>query len=79
MGKHARLRSVGNQYVKSEVYKPNCKSVYQLNLQKRICAMQMNLGKRIIITIFINNGNDVVTKRTFLPDFQASNEKIAEG
>ena len=60
-----------DQYVKSEVYKPNCKSVYQLNLQKRICAMQMNLGKRIIITIFINNGNDVVTKRTFLPDFQA--------
>ena len=41
--------------------------------------MQMNLGKRIIITIFINNGNDVVTKRTFLPDFQAWNEKIAEG
>ena len=24
-----------NQYVKSEVYKPNCRSVYQLNLQKK--------------------------------------------
>ena len=24
-----------DQYVKSEVYKPNCKSVYQLNLQKK--------------------------------------------
>ena len=79
MGKHACLRSVGNQYVKSEVYKPNCKSVYQLDLEKSICAMQMNLGKRIIITIFINDGNDMVTKRTFLSDFQAWDEKIAEG
>ena len=27
-----------DQYVKSEVYKPNCKSVYQLNLQiKHLC------------------------------------------
>ena len=24
-----------DQYVKSEVYKPNCKSVYQLNLEKK--------------------------------------------
>ena len=24
-----------DQYAKSEVYKPNCKSVYQLNLQKK--------------------------------------------
>ena len=24
-----------DQYVKSEVYKPNCKSVYQLNLKKK--------------------------------------------
>ena len=24
-----------DQYVKSEVYKPNCKSVYQLNFQKK--------------------------------------------
>ena len=23
-----------DQYLKDEVYKPNCKSVYQLNLQK---------------------------------------------
>ena len=24
-----------DQYLKSEVYKPNCKSVYQLNLEKK--------------------------------------------
>ena len=24
-----------DQYLKSEVYKPNCKSVYQLNFQKK--------------------------------------------
>ena len=24
-----------DQYVKSEVYKPNCKSYYQLNLEKK--------------------------------------------
>ena len=24
-----------DQYLKSEVYKPNCKSAYQLNLQKK--------------------------------------------
>ena len=24
-----------DQYIKSEVYKPNCKSAYQLNLQKK--------------------------------------------
>ena len=29
-----------NHYVKSEVYKPSCKSVYQLNLQESsICVM----------------------------------------
>ena len=29
-----------DQYVKSEVYKPNCKSVYQLNLQKKhLCCV----------------------------------------
>ena len=27
--------ALDNQYVKSEVYKPNCKSVYQLHLQKK--------------------------------------------
>ena len=41
-----------DQYVKSEVYKPNCKSVYQLNLQNKHLCYVMNLGKRIIITIF---------------------------
>ena len=33
--KHACCAVMENQYVKSEVYKPNCKSVYQLNLQKK--------------------------------------------
>ena len=41
-----------DQYVKSEVYKPNCKSVYQLNLQNKHLCYVMNLGKWIIITIF---------------------------
>ena len=42
-----------DEYVKSKVYKPNCKSVYQLNLQKKsICVMYMNMGKRIIVAVF---------------------------
>ena len=28
-----------DQYVKSEVYKSNCKSVYQLNLQKKVFVL----------------------------------------
>ena len=28
-----------DQYVKSEVYKPDCKSLYKLNLKKSICVM----------------------------------------
>ena len=39
MEKHARCTPWEDQYVKSEVYKPNCKNVYQLNLQKSICVM----------------------------------------
>ena len=34
-----------DQYVKSEVYKPNCKSFYQLNLEKSICIMQVSAQK----------------------------------
>ena len=47
-----RCTALDDQYVKSEVYKPNCKSVYQLNLQNKHLCYVMNLGKRIIITIF---------------------------
>ena len=44
-----------NQYVKSEVYKPNCKSVYQLNLQKKyLCyvneSKETNYHYRLLLT-----------------------------
>ena len=43
-----------DQYVKSEVYKPNCKSVYQLNLQKKhLCYVnesgETNYGYRLLL------------------------------
>ena len=34
-----------DQYVKSEVYKPNCKSVYQLNLEKKHLCYVNESGK----------------------------------
>ena len=34
-----------DQYVKSEVYKPNCKSVYQLNLQKKHLCYVIEYGE----------------------------------
>ena len=37
--------ALADQYVKSDIYKPNCKSVYQLNRQKSVCVMYMNLGE----------------------------------
>ena len=44
-----------DQYVKSEVYKPNCKSVYQLNLQKKyLCYVneseETNYRYRLLLT-----------------------------
>ena len=44
-----------DQYVKSEVYKPNCKSAYQLNLQKKhFCYVnesgEMNYRYRLLLT-----------------------------
>ena len=44
-----------DQYVNSEVYKPNCKSVYQLNLQKKhLCYVnesgEMNYCYRLLLT-----------------------------
>ena len=34
-----------DQHVKSEVYKPNCKNVYQLNLQKKyLCYVNESGG-----------------------------------
>ena len=41
-----------DQYVKSEVYKPNCEIVCQLNLQKKHLCYVNESGKRIIVTIF---------------------------
>ena len=43
-----------DQYLKSEVYKPNCKSVYQLNLQKKhLCYVsesgETNYGYRLLL------------------------------
>ena len=44
-----------DQYVQSEVYKPNCKSVYQLNLQKNhLCyvneSVETNYRYRFLLT-----------------------------
>ena len=45
MEKHARCAPLEDQYVKSEVYKPNCKNVYQLNLQKKHLCYVNESGK----------------------------------
>ena len=61
-----------DQYVKSEVYKSNCKSVYQLNLQKKVFVLcNWIWGNKLLLPSFINNGNDTVMKQSFLPNFQA--------
>ena len=61
-----------DEYVKSKVYKPNCKSVYQLNLQKKAFALCIWIwGNELSLPSFINDGNDAVTKRSFPPNFQA--------
>ena len=60
-----------DQYVKSEVYKPNCKSVYQLNLQKKTFLLCKWIGgNELSLSSFINHGNNVVTKQAFPPNFQ---------
>ena len=43
-----------DQYLKGEVYKPNCKSVYELNLQKKkLCYVnlsgEMNYCYRLLL------------------------------
>ena len=69
--KHARLYSVGRS-VKSEVYKSNCKSIYQLNLQKNPFVLcKWIWGNELSLPSFINDGNDAATKRSFAPNFQA--------
>ena len=45
-------RALENQYVKSEVYKPSCKSVYQLNLQEKHLCYVNESGETIIVTVF---------------------------
>ena len=60
-----------DQYVKSEVYKQNCKSVYQLNLQKVFVLCKLIWGNELSLSSFINDENNVVMKRLFLPNFQA--------
>ena len=60
-----------DQYVKSEVYKQNCKSVYQLNLQKVFLLCKLIWGNELSLSSFINDKNNVVMKRLFLPNFQA--------
>ena len=49
-------------YVKSEVYKPNCKSVYQLNFQKKhLCYVNKSGETKLSLPPFIKDGNDAVT------------------
>ena len=64
-----------DQYVRCEVHKPNCKCLYQLNLQKKHLCYVNESGKtnyhyRLLLS-FINDGNDTVTKLSILPNFQA--------
>ena len=64
-----------DQYVKREVYKPNCKSVYQLNpvkfLKKAFVLCKLIWRKELSLQSFITDGNNVVTKRSFPPNFLA--------
>ena len=70
MEKHACLCSVGRW--KIEVWKPNCKSVYQLNLQKKAFVLcNWIWGNELLLPSFINDRNNAVTKWSFMPNFQA--------
>ena len=61
-----------DQYEESEIYKPICKRVYQLNLQKKAFVLcKWIWGNKLSLSSFINDGNDAVMKRSFPPNFQA--------
>ena len=61
-----------DQFVKSDFYKPNSKSVYQLNLKKKAFVLCKNIwGNKLSLPSFINDGNDVVMKQSFPPNFKA--------
>ena len=55
-----------DQYVKSEVYKPNCKScqIYQLNLQKKRFLCKWIWGNKLSLPSFCN-------ETSFPPNFRA--------
>ena len=65
-----------DQYLKSEVYKPNCKIVYQLNLQKKhLCYVnesgERNYGCHLLLMTETAQYKTIVAKK--LPDLAQKN------
>ena len=57
-----------DQYLKDEVYKPNCKSVYQLNLQKQhLCYVnesgETNYGYRLLLMMETTQYKSIVSNK----------------
>ena len=64
-----RCTALDDQYVKSEVYKPNCKSVYQLNLQKKHLCYVNESGETNYQYHLLLTAETVVMKQLFLRNF----------
>ena len=60
-----------DQFVKSEVYKPNCKSLPVKSSEKVFMFCIWIWENELSLPSFINHRNDMVTKQSFLPNFQA--------
>ena len=60
-----------DQYVKSEVYKPNCKCLPVKSSKKAFVLCKWICGNKLSLLRFINDWNDAVSKRLFPPNFQA--------
>ena len=60
-----------DQFVKSEVYKPNCKSLPVKSSEKVFMLCIWIWENELSLPSFINHRNDMVTKQSFLPNFQA--------
>ena len=59
-----------DQYLKDQVYKPNCKSVYQLNLPKKkkhLCYLnesgEMNYGYRLLLMMETTQYKSIVSNK----------------
>ena len=71
-----------DQYLKDQVYKPNCKSVYQLNLPKKKKAFVLFKwiwGNELWLSSFINDGNNTVQINRFQQISRPGTEKLQKG